>query len=168
MNPPPPSDETEDEAATVDQENNAGQAAEKEKAGTKCKTKSQTERDINLDEICKLAQARDHQVELALIATAKQMIRTLNTDEQDKLFDEIQSMSSSYFREHHKRLKRSNAQDLIPSTSSVSVMRAVPPPPLTIAGQTVQSKLQHADINQMQDDVLIEVGNLPPMEQYNI
>ena len=59
MNPPPPSDETEDEAATVDQENDAGQAAEKEKAGTKCKTKSQTERDNNLDEICKQVMHRN-------------------------------------------------------------------------------------------------------------
>ena len=65
--------------------------------GTKCKTKSQSERDTNIEKILAVAQVDDHPVELALSAIAKQMIRKLDTDEQDKLLDEIQSVSSKYF-----------------------------------------------------------------------
>ena len=106
-----------------------------------------------MDKIYKLAQAEDHPVELALIAVAKQMIRTLDADEQDELLDEIQSVSSSYFRERWKRLKRNNAQQASSSTTS--------------AGHPVQSVLQHAEINQT-GEVLVELGSLPPMEQYNM
>ena len=45
----------------------------------------------------KIAQVEDHPVELVLTAVAKQMIRTLSTDEQDELLDEIQTVSSKYF-----------------------------------------------------------------------
>ena len=57
-----------------------------------------------------------------------------------------------------KKLKRD-------TQAAVSVVRAVPtppPPPLTPAGQLVHA-VQHADINQMEDQVLVE---LPPMDQY--
>ena len=166
MAPPAPAN-TEDETAEQDQ--GAAQEAaqpDKERPSTKRKTKSQSERDDALDKIYKLAQAEDHPVELALTAIAKQMIRTLDVDEQDELLDEIQSVSSSYFRERQKRLKRNNAQQASSSTTSVSVAAPLPPP-LTPAGHPVQSGLQHAEINQT-SEVLVELGSLPPMEQYNI
>ena len=111
----------------------------------------------------KIAQVEDHPVELALTAVAKQMIRTLSTDEQDELLDEIQTVSSKYFREHRKKLKRDAEQ----AGPAVSVVKTTPPPPpLTPAGQLVQTGLQHAKIQQLQDQVLVEVGSLPPMDQY--
>ena len=96
--------------------------------GTKRKTKSQSERDTNIEKILAVAQVDDHPVELALSAIAKQMIRKLDTDEQDELLDEIQSVSSKYFQERHKRIKSNNHQ------SVVSVVPTHPPPPLTPAG----------------------------------
>ena len=111
----------------------------------------------------KIAQVEDHPVELALTAVVKQMIRTLSADEQDELLDEIQTVSAKYFREHRKKLKRDAEQAGPP----VSVVRTTPsPPPLTPAGQSVQTGLQHAEIQQLQDQVIIEVGSLPLMDQY--
>ena len=131
--------------------------------GTKCKTKTQAERDNNIEKIIKIAQVEDHPVELALTAVAKQMIRTLSPDEQDELLDEIQTISSNYFREQRKKLKRDAQQAGHP----VSVVRATPsPPPLTPAGKLVQTGLQHAEIQQLEDQVLVEVGSLPLMDQY--
>ena len=141
-----------------------GTAQVVEKTGsTKCKTKTQAECDNNIDKIMKIAQVEDHPVELALTAVAKQMIRTLSADEQDKLLDEIQTVSAKYFRKCRKKLKRDAEQ----ASPPVSVVRTTPPPPpLTPAGQSVQTGLQHAEIQQLQDQVLVEVGSLPPMDQY--
>ena len=75
VNPPPPNDVNEDRA--VEEQNDAAQAVEKEKADIKCKTKFQTEHDNNLDKIYKIAQVENHPVDLALTTIAKQMIRTL-------------------------------------------------------------------------------------------
>ena len=144
------------------EERGTAQVAEKT-GGTKCKTKTQAECDSNIDKIMKIAQVEDHPIELALTAVAKQMIRTLSADEQDKLLDEIQTVSAKYFRERRKKLKRDAEQAGHP----VSVVRTTPPPPpLTPAGQSVQTGLQHVKIKQLQDQVLVEVGSLPPMDQY--
>ena len=144
----------------VSEERGTTQVAEKT-GGTKRKTKTQTEHDNNIEKIIKIAQVEDHPVELALTAVAKQMIRTLSPDEQDKLLDEIQTVSANYFQERRKKLKR-DAQQAAPP---VSVVRATPPPPpLTPAGQSVQTSLQHAEIQQLEDQVLVEVGSLPPMD----
>ena len=110
-----------------------------------------------MEKILKLAQAEDHPVELALTAIAKQMMHTLSADEQDELLDELQAVSSRYFRERRK--KNRNTQP------TVSVVPAVPtppppPPPLTRAGQPIH----HADINHMKNEVLVE---LAPMNEYS-
>ena len=152
----------EDETEAVGSERETTQAAEKT-GGTKRKTKTQAERDNNIDKIMKIAQVEDHPVELALTAVAKQMIRTLSPDEQDELLDEIQTVSAKYFRERCKKLKR----DAPPGSPPMSVVRTTPPPPpLTPAGQSVQTGLHHGDIQQLEDQVLVEVGSLPPMDQY--
>ena len=78
------------------EERGTTQVAEKT-GGTKHKTKTQAKRDNNIDKIIKIAQVEDHPVELALTAVSKQMIRTLSADEQDKLLDEIQTVSAKYF-----------------------------------------------------------------------
>ena len=80
----------------VPEERGTRQIAEKS-GGTKCKTKTQAECDNNIEKIMKIAQVEGHPVELALTAVAKQMIRTLNADEQDELLDEIQIVSVKYF-----------------------------------------------------------------------
>ena len=152
----------EDETEAVASERETMQAAEKT-GGTKRKTKTQAEHDNNIDKIMKIAQVEDHPVELALTAVAKQMIRTLSPDEQDELLDEIQTVLAKYFRELCKKLKR----DAPPGGPPMSVVRTTPPPPpLTPAGQLVQTGLHHADIQQLEDQVLVEVGSLPPMDQY--
>ena len=92
------------------EDNNSPAEPQEKTSGTKRKTKSQVERDSNMEKILKLAQADDHLVELALTAIAKQMIRSLNEDEQDELLDEIQAVSSAYFRERRKKLKKMHNQ----------------------------------------------------------
>ena len=152
----------EDETEAVASERETTQVAEKT-GGTKRKTKTQAECDNNIDKIMKIAQMEDHPVELALTAVAKQMIRTLSSDEQDELLDEIQTVSAKYFRERCKKLKR----DAPPGGPPISVVRTTPPsPPLTPAGQLIQTGLHHAEIQQLEDQVLVEVGSLPPMDQY--
>ena len=159
MAPAPVGDDLYDGDTEVEDNNSPPQPAEKEKvAGTKHKTKTQVERDNNMEKILKLAQAEDHPVELALTAIAKQMMRTLTADEQDELLDELQAVSSRYFRERRKK-----NHDTQPAVSVVRAVPTPPPPPLTPAGQPVQP-IQHADINQMENEVLVE---LPPMNQYS-
>ena len=160
MNPPPPNDAAGEETETV-QEDEAAQPAEKEK-GTKHKTKSQNEWDSNIDKIMYIAQVEDHPVELALTAIGKQMIRSLDSDKQDKLLDQIQSVSATYFCKRHQRSKRNVVQEPVQS----AVLWG--PPPLTPARQPAAQAVQHAEIQQMQDDMLVEVGSLPLMEQYNV
>ena len=85
-------------------------------------------------------------------------MRTLTADEQDELLDELQAVSSRYFRE---RCKKNRDTQL-----AVSVVRAVPtppPPPLTPARQPVQP-IQHAEHQPDGNKVLVE---LPPMNQYS-
>ena len=116
-----------------------------------------------------MAQAEDHPVELALLAISRQMIRSLNSDEQDDLLEQIQAVSSAFFRERRKRLK-TNGQEAV--QSAVVVVPA--PPRLTPAGQPVVNvvnpvqQLHQAEMQQIGDDVLVEVGSLPPMDQYNV
>ena len=167
VNPPPPNDVDEETEQAVQQyDQQADQTTEK---GTKRKTKTQNERDNNIEKILKMAQAEDHPVELALLAISRQMIRSLSSDEQDDLLEQIQAVSSAFFREHHKRLKR-NVQE--PVQSAVAVVPG--PPPLTPAGQPVGQpavpvqQLQQAEIQQIGNDVLVEVGGLPPMDQYSV
>ena len=64
----------------------------------KCKTKSQIERDNNIDKILHVAQVEDHPIELALTAISKQMICSPDSDAQDELLDQIQ-------REIQRRLR---------------------------------------------------------------
>ena len=63
------------EAEVVSEERGTTQVADKT-GGTKCKTKTQAERDNNIEKIMKIAQVENHPVELALTAVAKQMIGT--------------------------------------------------------------------------------------------
>ena len=85
-----------EEEAEAEQQVDADMRSQKEK-GTKCKTKSQSDKDNNIDKMMHIAQVEDHPVELALTAIAKQMIRSLDSDEQDDLLDQIQSVSAKYF-----------------------------------------------------------------------
>ena len=124
------------------------------KTPAKHKTKSQSERDDNLDKILKLAQSEDHPVELTMTAVAKQMIRNLTKEEQDDLLSEIQSVSAQFFREKHRKRK---------ADSTVQQIVTPPPPPLTLAGMQQQAQIQQLE----SDGILVEVGSLPPLEQYN-
>ena len=107
----------------------------------KRKTKSQIERDNNIDKILHMAQVEDHPVELALTSISKQMICSLDSDKQDELLDQIQTVSAKYFRKHRKRIRR-NVQEAV--QSEISVVPA--PPPLTPAGQPTGQALQHAEV----------------------
>ena len=141
----------------VDETEGVGDTEQNEaerKTPAKRKTKSQSERDDNLDKFLKLAQSEDHPVELAMTALAKQMIRSLTEEEQDDLLSEIQSVSPQFFRE--KRRKRK-------ADSTVQQIVTPPPPPLTLVGMQQQAQIQQLE----SDGVLVEVGSLPPLEQYN-
>ena len=157
----PQANDVPEEEAEAEKQDDADTRSNKDK-GTKRKIKSQSNRDNNIEKIMCKAQVEDHPVELALTAIAKQMIRSLDSDEQDDLLDQIQSVSAKYFRERQQRLKRNNVQEAVQS----AILRG--PPPLTPAGQPVAQVIQQAEIQQMSDDMLVEVGSLLPLEQYNI
>ena len=114
----------------------------------------------------KIAQQEDHPVELALQAIAKQIIRTLDDEEQDELLEQLQSMSSSFFREWHRKLRAAQRK-----TSAPSATVSMPPPPPLMAqpgSSTQQNEVQHV-IEEGPGDILFEVaGNLPPVDQYNV
>ena len=134
--------------------------------GKKRKTKSESARDEQFNKLLKIAQQEDHPVELVLGGLAKQIIRTLDRDEQDELLDEIQVVSSRHFREKRKRLWAAK------NTSAGTTVNAdlPPPPPLTAAGQLQhQSSLQAAQVNEVgAREMLFEVSNMPPLQQYSV
>ena len=72
------------------------ESTEQEVTPSKRKTKSQQDKDDYFEKILKIAQQEDHPIELALQAIAKQIIRTLDEEEQDNLLEQLQSMSSSF------------------------------------------------------------------------
>ena len=137
----------------------------------KRKTKSQQEKDEQFNKLLKIAQTDDHPVELALASISKQMQRSLNEDEQDELLDELRAVASSYFREKRKS-KRTSASAAI--THPPAPLQTPPPPPLRHASEMVpQPQAQQAVQNIHQTDVgrgdiLFEMGDLAPMQQYNM
>ena len=132
-------------------------------AGKKRKTKSEAAHEEQFNKLLKIAQQEEHPVELVLSGLAKQIIRTLDRDEQDELLDEIQVVSSRHFREKRQRVRAAK------NTSNTTVNADLPPPPpLTAAGQP-QNGLQIAQVNEVgTGDMLFEVSNMPPMQQYNL
>ena len=129
------------------------------KTPSKRKTKSQLDKEDQMDKILKLAQQEDHPVELALLAIGKKMIRTLSKDEQDELLEEIQEVQVKFFRERRKRMRLETAQ------KRNQEQRLLPPPPPLQAGPS--NAVQHAAIEE-DSGMLVEVSQLPPLEQYNV
>ena len=134
--------------------------------GKKRKTKSESAHDEQFNKLLKIAQQEDHPVELVLGGLAKQIIRTLDHDEQDELLDEIQVVSSRHFREKRKHLRAAK------NTSAGTTVNAdlPPPPPLTAAGQLQhQNSLQAAQVNEVAaGEMLFEVSDMPPLQQYSV
>ena len=131
--------------------------------GKKRKTKSEAADEEQFNKLLKIAQQEDHPVELVLGGIAKQIIRTLDSDEQDELLDEIQGVSSRFFRQKRQRLRAAK------NTSSTTVNADLPPPPpLTAAGQG-QNGLQVAQVNEVGTrDILFDVSDMPPLQQYSV
>ena len=127
--------------------------------GKKRKTKSEAAREEQFNKL-KIAQQEDHPLELVLGGIAKQIIRTLDSDEQDELLDEIQGVSSRFFRQKRQCLRAAK------NTSSTTVNADLPPPPpLTAAGQG-QNGLQVAQVNEVGTrDILFDVSDMPPLQQ---
>ena len=127
--------------------------------GKKRKTKSEAAREEQFNKLLKTAQQEDHPVELVLGGIAKQIIRTLDSDEQDELLDEIQGVSSRFFRQKRQRLRAAK------NTSSTTVNAD---PPLTAAGQG-QNGLQVVQVNEVgTGDILFNVSDMPPLQQYSV
>ena len=100
--------------------------------GKKRKTKSEAAHEEQFNKLLKIAQEEDHPVELVLGDIAKQIIRTLDSDEQDELLDEIQGVSSRFFRQKRQCLRAAKNT----SNTTVNVNADLPPPPpLTAEGQ---------------------------------
>ena len=131
--------------------------------GKKRKTKSEAACEEQFNKFLKIAQQEDHPVELVLGGIAKQIIRTLDSDEQDELLDEIQGVSSRFFRQKRQHLRAAK------NTSSTTVNADLPPPPpLTAAGQG-QNCLQVAQVNEVgTGDILFDVSDMPPLQQYSV
>ena len=163
--PPPRPEENTDADGSNDAE------VGEEDTPRKRKTKSQQEKDEQFNKLLKIAQTDDHPVELALAAISKQMQRSLNEEEQDELLDELRAVASSYFREKRKS-KRSAASAAI--SHPPVPLQTPPPPPLRHASEMVaQPQPQQAVQNIHQTDVghgdiLFEMGDLAPMQQYNM
>ena len=100
-------------------------------AGKKRKTKSEAAREEQFNKLLKIAQQEEHPVELVLSGLAKQIIRTLDRDEQDELLDEIQVVSSRHFRE--KRQRGGAAKNTCNTTLNANLP---PPPPLNCCRTT--------------------------------
>ena len=135
---------------------NADAEEEEVSATRKRKTKSEIAREEQFNKLLKIAEQEDHPVELALSAIGKQMIRTLTSDEQDELLEDIRCVSDKYFRERRKRLKAEKAA----ANTIENTPAPPPPPPLTPAGQPQAPTINHGDI-------LFDVTNMPPMQNYN-
>ena len=98
------------------------------------------------------------------------MIRTLSLDEQDELLEDLRAVSDKFFREHRRRLRA--AKTAVPGVNvEASVPPRPPPPPLLRAGQhqpQVQ-QVQAATVSEMgAGDMLMELQDIPPMQQYNV
>ena len=80
------------------------------------------------------------------------------------MLDQIQSVSSKYFRERQQHLRA--AKNTIPASNAT--VNADLPPPLTAAGQP-QHGLQAAQVNEVGNgEILFEVSDMPPLRQYNM
>ena len=79
-------------------------------SGKKRKTKSEAACEEQFNKLLKIAQQEDHPVELVLLGIAKQIIKTLDSDEQDELLDEIQGVSSRFFRQKRQHLRVQRTQ----------------------------------------------------------
>ena len=137
----------------------------------KRKTKSQIDREEQFNKLLKVAQQEDHPVELALAAISKQMQRSLNEEEQDKLLDELRSVASTFFREK-RRGERRQVSSTQPSTSTSNP--TPPPQPLLWANERpaqIQVPVQQAPLQQSTGEIgemLFDVSSLPPMQGYNV
>ena len=143
----------------------SGDNTEQESTPSKRKTKSQQDKDDHFEKILKMAQTEDHPVELALKAVAKQIIRTLDEEEQDELLEQLQSMSSIFFRERHRKQRASKRK----TSGTASATVSVPPPPPLMAQPGNQNQNQVQQVEEGVGDILFKVtGALPPMEGYNV
>ena len=150
---------------TASTSSSTGSDDEQPLPGKKQKTKSESARDEQFNKLLKIAQQEDHPVELVLGGLAKQIIRTLDRDEQDELLDEIQVVSSRHFREKRKRLRAAK------NTSAGTTVNAdlPPPPPLTAAGQLQHQNSLQAQVNEVAaGEMLFEVSDMPPLQQYSV
>ena len=120
--------------------------AEENTDSPKCKrkTKSQMDREEQFNKLLKVAQQEDHPVELALAAISKQMQRSLNEEEQDKLLDELRSVASTFSREKRRRERR-QVSSTQPSTSTSNP--TPPPPPLLWANER-PAQIQQVPVQQ--------------------
>ena len=127
-------------------------------AGKKRKTKSEVAHEEQFNKLLKIAQQEDHPVELVLSGIGKQIIRTLDSGEQDELLDDIQGVFSRFFRQKRQHLRAAK------NTSNTTVNADLPPPPpLTAAGQP-QNGLQAAQVNEVGNgEILFEVSDMPPL-----
>ena len=173
--PPPPG-----ESAANDQPGTStgGQAGEEEDTpGKKRKTKSEQVREEQFNKLLKVAEQDDHPVDLALAALGKQMIRTLSQDEQDELLEDLHAVSDKFFREHRRRLRVEKTAVAVAGANveasgpPPAQLPCPPPPPLLRAGQhqpQVQ-QVQAATVSEMgAGDMLVELQDIPPMQQYNV
>ena len=106
----------------------SGDSSDKEVTPSKWKTKSQQATDDHFEKILKLAQQDEHLVELAMQAIAKQIIRTLDEEEQDEILEQFQSMSSGFFRERRRKLRAAAKKKSGTASATVSAAVAMPPP----------------------------------------
>ena len=110
----------------------------------KWKTKSQIDREEQFNKLLKVAQQEDHPVELALAAISKQMQRSLNEEEQDKLLDELRSVASTFFREKRRRERR-QVSSTQPFTSTSN---PTPPPPPLLWENKRPAQIQQVPVQQ--------------------
>ena len=145
----------------------SGDSSDKEVTPSKWKTKSQQATDDHFEKILKLTQQDEHPVELAMQAIAKQIIRTLDEEEQDEILEQFQSMSSGFFRERRRKLRAAAKKKSGTALATVSAAVAMPPPPPLVA-QPGNSTVQRVEEEGL-GNILFEVAReLPPMNQYNV
>ena len=103
------------------------------------------------------------------------MIRTLSQDEQDELLEDLRAVSDKFFRERRRRLRVEKTAvagvNVEASGPPPAQLPHPPPPPLLRAGQhqpQVQ-QVQAATVSEMgAGDMLVELQDIPPMQQYNV